>query len=156
LESRLHEQSAPLPNSGEGIDGPGERRNSSTLLERLQDEFPDLIAKSINVSLDEQPAGPYSSGSPTKSDGTPGIPADAMQQAESLLGRELALKFAESVADIGATAQQLRADMDITCFHRRVFARLPAQHHTMELILPVVEQIQPTELSSKRSHFYAC
>jgi hypothetical protein len=143
LESRLHEQSAPLPNSGEGIDGPGERRNSSTSLERLQDEFPDLIAKSINVSLDEQPAGPYSSGSPTKSDGTPGIPADAMQQAESLLGRELALKFAESVADIGATAQQLRADMDITCFHRRVFARLPAQHHTMELILPVVEQIQP-------------
>jgi hypothetical protein len=101
-----------------------------------------LIARPIDVSADEQPASPSGSSSPTKSDGTPSIPIDATKEAESLRGRELALKLTESMADIRTTAQQLRADIDTTCFHRRVFARLPLQHHTMELVLPVVEQIQ--------------
>ncbi|KAH8707197.1 fungal-specific transcription factor domain-containing protein [Phaeosphaeriaceae sp. PMI808] len=43
--------------------------------------------------------------------------------------------------------------MDMTCFHRRLFARLPSQHHTMELILPVVEQIQSHRTLFKAESF---
>jgi hypothetical protein len=136
LGSQLREQ-ATL-----GIEGYGELRNSSTSPERLQDELQDFIAPPTSISTDEQPAGPSHPGSPTKGDGTPSIPIDAMQQPESLLGRELVSKFMESVADIHTTVRQIRADIDMTCFHRRVFARLPTQQHTMELILPVLEQIQ--------------
>ena len=147
LESQLREQPTRQPTPGDDMEESSDPQYSSASSEQFLDEISDFTVNQINVSQDRGPSG---SRSPAKGHG---VPPHVIQQVERALGREIALKFAESMADIQNTAQQLRAGMDTACFHRRVFAKLPAQRHTTELTVLMVSQIQTHGVLFKTESF---
>lgn len=53
-----------------------------------------------------------------------------------------AKEFAAIDADVRTTKDQMQAQMDQSCFTRRVFTQLPPQHLAVDLLEPVAEEIQ--------------